>query len=271
MLISDVSNRAQGAVVEPTDGAARASIAYGASNVASGRPLPLGLHDCIDGFNFALFSRHATRVELLLFDDARATAPSAMIALDPARHRTGDVWHVLMEGLRFGHAYAWRLDGPIAPEQGLRFDASKMLLDPYALAVSGSRYPGARAVAWGIDGSKADVANAQPQQKCLVVPRRFDWQATRRPKIPWSETVIYETHVRGLTAHPSSGVSAPGTFLAVVEKIPFLRGLGVTAVELLPVQEFSDCEMAFDTAGNARVRANYWGYNTVAFFAPKEG
>ncbi len=239
--------------------------------VSEGRPLPLGVHDCCDGFNFALFSRHAARVELLLFEDADSATPFAIIDLDPTLHRTGDIWHALVDGVRFGQAYAYCVDGRFAPEQGLRFDAGKLLLDPYAHAVGGTRHWDFGRLARPSDGVPHAAARAEPAPKCLLVTRRFDWQGVTRPKTTWADTVIYEAHVRGFTAHPSANAVAPGAFVGVVEKIPYLRELGVTAVELMPVHEFNENELArADPASGKRLR-NYWGYNTIGFFAPKEG
>ena len=239
--------------------------------VSAGKPLPLGVHDCCDGFNFALFSRHATRVELLLFEGVQSATPFAIVDLEPAQHRTGDVWHVLVGGVGFGQAYAFRVHGPFAPERGMRYDMGKHLLDPYALAVCGTRHWNFSRLAQVNDGSQPEAAAVEPTPKCLLVPRRFDWQGVVRPKTPWSDTVIYELHVRGLTAHASARATSPGTFLGVVEKIPYLRELGVTAVELMPVHEFNENELArADPAGAGQLR-NYWGYSTIGFFAPKEG
>jgi len=237
--------------------------------VSEGRPLPLGVHDCCDGFNFAQFSRHAERVELLLFEDADSSTPFATVDLDPARHRTGDIWHALVEGVRFGQAYAYRVHGPFLPEEGLRFDAGKLLLDPHALAVGGTRY-------WDFGrlaqpGGGAEPKAAGPAPKSLLVPRRFDWQGVARPKTPWSDTVIYELHVRGLTAHASANAAAPGTFLGVVEKILYLQELGVTAIELMPVHEFNEHELVRADPTTGDQLRNYWGYSTIGFFAPKEG
>jgi isoamylase len=240
-------------------------------SVSEGRPLPLGVHDCCDGFNFALFSRHATRVELLLFDDEQSATPFATVELDPARHRTGDVWHALVDGVCFGHAYAYRVDGPFAPEEGLRFDAGKLLLDPYARAVCGTRYWNFGRLAPPSDVDTAAAAASGPAPKCLLAKRRFDWQGACRPRTAWADTVIYEAHVRGFTAHPSALAAAPGSLLGIVEKIPYLRGLGVTAVELMPVHEFNENEIARVDPATGRRLANYWGYSTIGFFAPKEG
>jgi len=211
--------------------------------VFPGRPLPLGVDACCDGFNFAVFSRHAERVELLIFESTASDRPLLVIDLSDPRHRTGDIWHALID-LPFGVSYAYRVSGPWAPEQGHRFDASALLLDPCGLAVTrGSR------------------------RRSGVVNRRFDWQRTTRPQTPWHHTVIYETHVRGLTIHPSANCRHPGSFLGVVEKIPYFRELGITAVELMPVQEFDDRSAIPD---RPELR-NYWGYNTVSFYAPHRG
>jgi len=219
--------------------------ASGELRVSPGFPLPLGVRDCCDGFNFALFSRHAERVELLLYKQARDAEPWTVIALDPSIHRTGDVWHVLVSGIAWGQAYAYRVHGPAAPEQGHRFDPRVALLDPHALAVAGGG-------------------------RCLLVDRRFDWEGDRRPRHLWSETVIYETHVRGFSIHPSAGAMHPGSFLGVIEKIPYLRELGVTALELMPIQEFNERSIPRRDPASGEPLRNYWGYDTAAFFAPKE-
>lgn len=166
--------------------------------VRPGRPLPLGVDDCCDGFNFAVFSRYAERIELLIFESATSPEPLLVVDLADPRHRTGDIWHALVDALPWGATYAYRVRGPWAPERGHRFDASALLLDPYALAVAGSAGSGGRS---------------------LLVGRRFDWDGTTRPQIPWHHTVIYETHVRGLTIDPSATCTHPGTFLGLVEKV----------------------------------------------------
>lgn len=233
-------------------------------DVSPGRPLPLGAHDCCDGFNFAVFSRHAERVELLLFEGAQSIKPSATIDLDPKLHRTGDIWHVLVGGIDWGQPYAYRMHGPSAPEQGHRFDGSKDLLDPYARAVFSIQ--GQNTSDGGSDGNvagnSASRSSAPDSYRSLLVDRRFDWQGTSHPKHPWSETIIYETHVRGLTFHDSALSTHPGTFLGIIEKIPYFRQLGITALELMPVHEFD--------VGNASGREQYWGYNTLAFSAPHQ-
>ena len=218
----------------------------GPIRIDRGRPLPLGVQDCCDGFNFALFSRHAERVELLIFGEAADAEPLCTFDLDPAQHRTGDIWHALIDGVRWGQSYAYRVRGPWAPEAGQRFDGSALLLDPYALAIT-NPVPG--------------------NGRSLLVNRRFDWQGTSWPRTPWSDTVIYETHVRGLTIDPSANSAHPGTFLGLIDKIPYFRDLGITALELMPVQEFDE---RIPLSRDPPLR-NYWGYNPVAFFAPHRG
>jgi len=247
--------------------------------VSPGRPLPLGCSIAGDRINFAVFSRHAERVELLLFDevgDARSAAST--VTLSEACHRTGDIWHVSLEGLRAGLRYAWRADGPYAPAQGHRFNPHKVLLDPYAIALVGTDCWDF-ACACGDEAISGDppectlstLDNASTTPQCLIVePETFDWQDDCPLRHPWSETIIYETHVRGFTVHPSAEVRHPGSYLGLIEKIPHLQKLGITAVELMPVQEFFENELTrTDPRTGERLR-NYWGYSTVAFFAPKE-
>ena len=221
-----------------------------AIGVERGDPLALGMREVRGGFNFAVFSRHATRMTLLLFDEA-ADEPTATVSLDAERHRSGDVWHARLTGDVCGKSYALRAEGPWAPEQGHRFDSSRLLLDPYASAIS-------------------DRSVTEGHARAVIADHRFNWQGTRPPRHAWRDTVIYETHVRGLTAHPSSGAAHPGQYRGVVEKIPHFLSLGVTAVELMPVQDFMDVEPGRGRRAGQSVR-NYWGYNPVALFAPKAG
>jgi isoamylase len=224
--------------------------------IDAGTSAPLGATVTSGGVNFSVFSKHATRVDLLLFDDRASGTPSRAIPLDASPHRSYHYWHVFVPGLRPGQIYAYRADGPSAPDQGLRFDVSKTLLDPYGLAV---------AVPDGYDRAAAARPgdNAATAMKSVVAdPGRYDWDGDAPLRRPYTETVIYEMHVRGFTRHPSSGVAAPkrGTYAGVVEKIPYLRDLGITAVELLPVFQFDP-----QSAPNG---VNYWGYQPVSFFAP---
>ena len=219
------------------------------ADVRRGVPLPLGPHESGEGVNFTFFSRHAGRVRLELFDHPEDAAPARVIDLDPARNRTGDMWHVWIEGIRPGQLYGYRVDGPYRPKEGHRFNFNKLLLDPFATAIS-------RLPTWefeparGYDPSVPEgdsvcstIDNAGAMPKCVFTQADFHWQDDRPPGHPWSKTVIYETHVRGLTIHPSSGVEHPGTYRGLTEKIPYFKELGVTAVELMPVHEFNEYQV----------------------------
>ncbi len=235
--------------------------------------MPLGPHESGGGVNFALFSRHATRIRLELFDQPVDAKPSRVVDFDPARNRTGEVWHVWVEGIRPGQLYAYRVDGPYQPEQGHRFNFNRLLLDPFATAISPLPdwdFGPAR----GYDPSapergpsKLDDAGAMP--KCVFTREDFHWHDDQPPRHPWSKTVIYETHVRGFTIHSSSGVEHPGTYRGLMEKIPYLKELGVTAVELMPVHEFNEGQTSGINPQTGKRLKNYWGYDPVAFFAPK--
>jgi len=245
------------------------------SDVRPGAPLPLGTQEWGRGVNFAIFSRYASRVRLELFDHPEDAAPARIIDLDSARNRTGDVWHVWVEGIGPGQLYAYRADGPYEPSEGHRFNFNRLLLDPFAAAISSSP-PWDFASALGYDPSapgkdlvlsKLDNANSMP--KCVFVNDPFNWAGDQPPRHPWSRTVIYETHVRGFTIHPKSGVDHPGTYRGLMEKIPYLKTLGVTAVELMPVQEFNETSVTRSNPQTHQPLRNYWGYDPVAFFAPK--
>ncbi len=226
----------------------------------TGFPLPPGAHLVDGGANFALASRHATRVWLLLYADPAAAEPAVTIELDPVRNRTGDMWHVWVAGVAAGQAYAYRVDGPDDPADGHRFDRRQVLLDPYAQAL---------APAWWNDGH--DAADARWRARSLVIDPHFDWQGDRPLRHPWSRTVIYEMHVRGFTMHPSSAVAQPGTFRGLVAKIPYLKELGVKSVELMPVAEFNPRELTLTDPESGQRLRNYWGYSSVGFFAPAAG
>jgi isoamylase len=229
------------------------------------RGLPYGANIDTDGVHFSIFSRHATRVWLLLFDSAEDDAPAYEIELNPELNRTGDVWHTWIRGLKAGQLYLWRMDGPHEPGKGHRFDPEILLLDPYTRAITGHYY-------WNpvqpellrYRGGKG----AKNMPKGVVCSDKFPWEFDRPLNRPMSETVIYECHVRGLTAHKSANVEHPGTFKGVVEKIPYFKSLGVTALELLPVQEFNVFQEGRKNPLTGEPLANYWGYNTVGFFAP---
>jgi isoamylase len=224
---------------------------------SEGRTAPLGASIQPRGVNFSVFSKSATLVELLLFDRADAARPTEIIRLEPEAHRTYHYWHAFLPGLTAGQIYAYRAHGPFEPERGLRFDKDKVLLDPYGLAV---------AVPDGYNRQAARVPgdNAASAMKSVVADAsKYDWEGDRPLRRRFVETIIYEMHVRGFTRHASSGVSAAkaGTYAGLIEKIPYLQDLGVTAVELLPVFQF-------DWQDAPPGRINYWGYQPISFFAP---
>jgi glycogen operon protein len=228
-------------------------------NQTAGMSTPLGATVMRDGVNFSVFSRSATAVELLLFDDAQAAEPSRVVALDAHWHRTYHYWHVFVPDLQPGQVYGYRAHGPFAPERGLRFDPQKLLVDPYGLAVA-------------VPASYDRGAAIRPGDNCATAMKSvvaetatYDWEGDRPLRRPFVRTIIYEMHVRGFTQHPSSAVADArrGTYAGVIDKIPYLQDLGITAVELLPVFQF-DSQDAPDG------RRNYWGYQPVSFFAPHQ-
>ncbi len=243
--------------------------------VRSGVPLPLGAHLRGNGVNFAIFSRHATGVRLDLFDHAEAAMPARTIILDAARNKTGDIWHVWLEGIRPGQLYGLRVAGPYSPSEGHRFNPNKLLVDPYATAIAPPRITDSR-TASGYDPSSpqrdlsfSEVDDAATAPKCVITHEGFDWQGDQPLRHPWASTVVYELHVRGYTIHPSAGVRFPGTYRGLIEKIPYLKELGVTAVELMPVQEFNESDLPrFNPETGERLQ-NFWGYDPICFLAPK--
>ena len=245
------------------------------ADVRAGSPLSLGALERGGGVNFAVFSRHARRVRLELFDHSEDAVPARIIDLDPAHHRTGDVWHVWVAGLRSGQLYGYRVDGPYEPSNGHRFNFNRLLLDPLAAAIS-PLPPWDFDLARGYDSSAPDSDltastrdNSASMPKCVLVNEPFDWGGDQLPRHAWSKAVIYEMHVRGFTIHPSSGVRHPGTYRGLMEKIPYLKSLGVSAVELMPVQEFNDTSVTRRAPQTGQPLRNYWGYEPVVFCAPK--
>ena len=225
-------------------------------------PVPLGAQIVRDGVQFTIFSRHATRVWLMLFDDAEAGQPLHEYELTPEQHRIGDLWHKHVREAKAGYFYLYRMEGPSGPA-GRFFDPEQWLLDPYALAVAG-------APTWGdTEWTQPGVLpkNGARFPKCVIVRDEFDWSGDRMPHTPLSQTVIYEAHLRSFTARDNSEVRWPGTYAGFAEKIPYLLDLGVTAVEFLPLQEFNEMELHQENIGRRGLR-NLWGYSTVAFFAP---
>jgi isoamylase len=227
------------------------------SNVPSGRPYPLGAIVDAHGVNFSFFSYHASAVELLLFDYPDQSQASTVFKLDPAVNRTGSYWHIYIPGLQAGQLYGYRVHGLYEPQQGLRFDPAKLLMDPYARAVFDDQYDRVEAARYGVE-------NMATAMKSVVVDTAgYDWQGDQPLRDFPLNATIYELHVRGFTKDSSSGLAENkrGTYAGLVEKIPYLQELGVQIVELMPVFQF-DRQSAPDG------RPNYWGYEPVSFFAP---
>jgi glycogen operon protein len=230
-------------------------------SIEPGQSYPLGATVSPQGVNFSVYSKRSEAMELLLFDSVQADRPSRVIRLEPReRHRKFHYWHAFVPGLRAGQVYAYRAYGPFQPDLGLRFDPDKVLLDPYGRSVAvPERYN-------RILASRPGDNAASAMKSVVADTSRYDWQGDKPLFRPFAKTVIYEMHVGGFTRHPSSGLPPErrGTYAGVVEKIPYLLDLGVTAVELLPVFQF-DQQEAFQGL------TNYWGYNPVSFFAPHVG
>jgi isoamylase len=225
--------------------------------VRAGARQPLGASTQADGVNFAVFSPRATRMWLRLYGAPADLEPIAELELDAAAHRTYGFWHVFVVGARAGWFYTWRADGPDEPAEGLRFDARRELLDPWARIVSDAAWNRAAA----LDGDSTGALRAE-----IAAADDYDWGGDRPLRRSLQDAVIYELHVGGFTRHPSAGVAAPGTFRGLVEKIPYLQSLGVTDVELLPVFAFDRQDVPPATA--ALGLHNFWGYSPVSFFAP---
>jgi isoamylase len=228
-----------------------------ANVVTAGESAPLGATVRPNGVNFSVYSKRATLMELLLFDEGNATQPSRVIPLHADKHRSYHYWHAFVPGLEPGQVYAYRAHGPCEPGQGFRFDGEKVLLDPYGIAVAvPETYD-----RWAAGRPGDNTATAM--KSVVADPHRYDWEGDRPLRRPLVETVIYELHVRGFTRHPSSKVAPEkrGTYAGLIDKIPYLKELGVTAVELLPVFQF-------DSQAAPKGLVNYWGYQPVSFFAP---
>jgi glycogen operon protein len=217
-------------------------------------PLPCGaiLHD--NGVQFVVVSRLAKAMKLLLYEKITDLEPSDVIQFNREENRWGHVWSLFVKGLQAKQLYHFQAEGPYEPEKGLRFDGRARLIDPYAKALAGTFLP-------------APDHIVQPP-KCVVIDDDdFDWRGDRHVRHDLSKSIIYELHVRGFTQSPSSEVTRPGTYLGLIEKIPYLQDLGITAVELMPIHEFP----ILGSDGKELQIKNYWGYDTMAFFAPHRG
>lgn len=223
-----------------------------------GRPLPLGASAAPDGVNFALLCRHGRTVHLVILPPEGGSKPIAEFELDPKKNRTGDHWHVRVGELPEAFTYGWRVDGPRGART--RFDPSVLLLDPAASMLSGG-------AGWAAT-CETDPARTTRRSLYRRGPR-YDWNGDTPPLTAHEDSIIYEVHVRGFTCDPTSGVKFPGTFRGLIEKIPYLQWLGVTAVELMPVFEWDECDCPFFHPDTGEKMTNFWGYNPIAFAAPK--
>ncbi|RSL18030.1 glycogen operon protein [Edaphobacter aggregans] len=226
-----------------------------ATTIGSSSPLGATVRD--GGVNFSIFSRKATSVELLFFDREDDALPSRIITINPETNRTYHYWHIFVPDLQPGQIYGYRIHGPSDPASGLSFNPAKVLLDPYGRSVVVPKN-------YNRDIAREAGDNTATAMKSVVVdPDAYDWEGDLPLKHSSAQTIVYEMHVRGFTRHPNSGVAPEisGTYRGLIEKIPYLQQLGVTAIELLPVFQFDaqDCPPGL---------VNYWGYQPISFFAP---
>lgn len=234
-----------------------------------GKPYPLGATWDGLGVNFAIYSAHATRVELLLFDTPKQVAPSRVVVLD---QKTGPIWHVYLPQVKPGQLYGYRVDGPYEPSQGQRFNRNKVLLDPYARAIGRPMKWSKKVYGFDLDHPEKDLSFSQDDSIMYaplgaVIEEQFEWGADESPGIAWADTVIYETHVKGISQlHPDVPDDVRGTYLGLISEpiLDHFRELGVTTIQLLPVHAKVEEEHLVE-----KKLVNYWGYNTLAYFAPE--
>ena len=232
-------------------------------SISRGMAMPLGASLTRTGINFALVSGRASAVHLVLYSP-QEFEPLAEFPLDPHMNRTGDVWHLMVEGLGSGIEYGFRVFGAAGLDPSVhRFEPQRVLLDPYAKAISGRK-------TWGLRPGFCHTTTLESGvRRSVVVRDDYDWEHDQPLNTPLADSIIYELHVRGFTRHDSSGAAEPGTYQGLVEKIPYLRELGITAVELLPVFEFEECDNEHTNPETGEQLKNYWGYHPISFFAPK--
>ncbi|GMO27911.1 MAG: glycogen debranching protein GlgX [Termitinemataceae bacterium] len=243
--------------------------------ILPGSPMPYGATVMQSGINFSVFSRNATAMTLVIFQEESGECPITQIRLDKPINRTGDVWHCFVQGLSSPAFYVYRAEGPFDPARGLRFNSNLALFDPYAKALTSvENWDFGNAIAYLQDSVDGDLSfntkcNIFESPRCIAVSSEFDWQGDKPLNYPLRHSVIYEIHVRGFTIDKeSSGVEHPGTYRGVIEKIPYLKDLGITSLELLPIHEFNENELFRINPRTGAKLKNYWGYSTVSFFAP---
>ena len=225
-------------------------------SVSPGLSFPIGATVLPGGVNFCVYSRSAEAIELLLFDLPQDSSPSRVIRLDSDAHRTYHYWHAFVEGIGSGQLYGYRAYGPDVPERGLRFDPTKLLVDPYAYATANSENYRRTAASQPGDNTRFALKSV------VVDPAAYDWEGDTPLRRKFANTVIYEMHAGGFTRGADSGIDPArrGTYAGIIEKIPYLQDLGIRTVELMPVQQFDPQA--------APVLSNYWGYQSIAWFAP---
>lgn len=239
-----------------------------------GMPYPFGATFSSEGVNFAIFSRNATAIMLDFFENDEDDAPFLSFSFDKRKNKTGDVWHVFVKGLKANSLYLYRIDGPFVPTEGQRFNKHHFILDPYAKAVTNSsifEQESLQVPPASIDGDLfySTHSHAKYFPKSIVIDNdEFDWQNDKPLNYKMSNTIIYEAHVKGLTvSHPN--LKYGGTYRGIIEIIPYLKKLGITSLELLPIHEFDENENTRINPRTGEKLKNYWGYSTIAFFAPK--
>ena len=234
--------------------------------ISDGKYYPLGATLCEEGVNFAIYSQYAGQVFLLLFDRPDGE-PTDIIKLE---NRTKLIWYAFVHGLKAGQLYGYKVKGEFSPAHGLRFNDAKLLIDPYAKALTGKfKNTDHLLLAYDPNSPLKDLSkdgrdNTSLVPKSIVVDDHFEWQGDGPPDISLHELIIYEVHLKGFTAHGSSGVKNPGTYLGFIEKIPYLKELGINAVEFLPLHEFYVEDFLINKG-----MTNYWGYNSIGFFSPE--
>jgi glycogen operon protein len=233
--------------------------------VTRGHRFPPGATVGDNGTNFSLFSRHATAVQLLLYEFPDSGSPFQTIDLDPVENRNFFFWHVFLEGMTGQNkiSFTWKVDGPDNGDPGCRFDPSIELLDPWTKAVTD--------VMWQrkYNRDSRQKSGAVSMRAMVLAGNSYDWEGDKPLRQQSEHEIIYELHVGGFTRHPSAKVDHPGTFSGIIEKIPYLQDLGITAVELLPVMAFDEQDLP-DNARDLDLQ-NYWGYATHSFFSPHPG
>jgi len=236
---------------------------FGRFRLKRGVPYPFGPNPTRAGVNFAVFARHATRLSIVLFEPG-ADVPLVELPLDPQLNRTGDVWHALVTGPAARLQYGYRVNREPNHEPHLhRYDPAAVVIDPYSKAVV------SRVTSTNGHGRRSTRKGPRREWRSVIRQPQFDWGADRQLNTHLADSVIYELHVRGFTVHPSSGVTRPGTFRGIVEKIPYLKDLGVTAVELMPVTEFDEFNNPRVNPLTGEALRDFWGYDPVSFLAAK--